>query len=383
MSVDLLERADWDLLLNQRPGSCLSIFLPTHRAGSQTQQGRIRLKNLLRTAERELAGHGASEWDIETILTPLRALVADEGFWSRQSEGLALFAAPEYFRAYRLPIHFRELVVVNDRFAVAPLLPLRLQTGRFYVLGLSMNQVRLLAVDHDQVERVELADVPASFEDALGYVEYNRDLQFHSSVPMGRGTRSVTFHGHGGKDEEKLKKDIQAYFRLIASRLEKHLDPHFPLVLAAIEPHLPLYRSVSSFKNLLHEAVAGNPDYLTDLELATLAREVAEPWFLRERDAALTRWIELGGTPRAARRLEEIVPAAFSGRIDSLFVRDGLAAWGHYDATTGEAEIHTAHAQGDDDLVDAAVAATLANGGEVYLAPPRAFGLEVAAVLRY
>ena len=45
--MDLLPRRELEGLILEREGPCVSIFLPTHRAGAETQQDPIRLKNLL------------------------------------------------------------------------------------------------------------------------------------------------------------------------------------------------------------------------------------------------------------------------------------------------------------------------------------------------
>ena len=45
-------------LARQTASPSISIFLPTHRTGRETQQDPIRFKNLLRDAEKQLLGGG-------------------------------------------------------------------------------------------------------------------------------------------------------------------------------------------------------------------------------------------------------------------------------------------------------------------------------------
>jgi hypothetical protein len=47
-------------------------------------------------------------------------------------------------RSYRLPLPFEQLVVISDDFHLKPPLPFFASDGRFYILALSQNQVRLL-----------------------------------------------------------------------------------------------------------------------------------------------------------------------------------------------------------------------------------------------
>jgi hypothetical protein len=386
MSMDVLERDDWKLLMQSREGKCVSLLLPTHRYGSQVQQDPVRLKNLLRTAETALATAGVGAGDADRMLTPMRRLLDDYPFWQHQSDGLALFAAADFFRAYRLPLPFREQVVVNNLFFVKPLLPLLATDGSFYVLALSLNQVRLLEGDRGDVRRLELPGVPANYEEALGFDQFNSGLQAHSAGPAALGRqRAGIYHGHGGGDEEHFKKDIQQYFRLVAQAIERLLPRQgAPLVLATVEAHGPLYRAVNRHPVLLDETITGNPELLSDQDLRERAWSLVESWRLRQREAALKRLRELAGKGRTASAVDEVLRAAHQGRVDVLFVGEGAEAWGSYDPATGKAEVHTQRLPDDEDLADAAAAATLAQGGEVYTVAPEAVpGHELAAVLRY
>ena len=42
--MNLLTREDLTILMEKRADTCISIYMPTYRAGSETRQGRIRLK---------------------------------------------------------------------------------------------------------------------------------------------------------------------------------------------------------------------------------------------------------------------------------------------------------------------------------------------------
>ena len=145
----------------------VSIFLPTHRAGPEIQQDSIRLKNLVKQAERQLlaeSGRGASARE---LLAPVTNLLDDAAFWRHQGDGLAIFRSEELFRVYRLPVSVQEFVSVSDRFYVKPLLPLLMNDARFYVLALSQKAVRLLECTRDLIQEIELPDVPQGVQEGL------------------------------------------------------------------------------------------------------------------------------------------------------------------------------------------------------------------------
>ncbi|MGH9362377.1 MAG: hypothetical protein ACRD2T_10715, partial [Thermoanaerobaculia bacterium] len=195
---ELLSRDEVRGLLEPRPGPCLSIFLPTVRAGAETLQNPIRWKNLVRAAEEGLAERGLRKLEIEELLAPLRALHEDADFWQHQNAGLAVFRAPDFLRAYRLPLPFAELAAVEERFHLKPLFPLFDGDGRFYVLALAMHDVRLFEGSRWSVQEVDLPGVPRSIEAAVGEEVGQKPLQFAMSGPATRVRHGApSFHSHG------------------------------------------------------------------------------------------------------------------------------------------------------------------------------------------
>jgi hypothetical protein len=122
--VNVVRRTDLQRLALAWQGPCVSVFLPTHRAGREVEQAPIRLKNLLRQATDVLNSDGVRTPEIDRLLAPLRRLLDDRLFWQYQSDGLALFSRPGWWRFFRVPLDLPELAVVADRFHVSPLLPL-------------------------------------------------------------------------------------------------------------------------------------------------------------------------------------------------------------------------------------------------------------------
>jgi hypothetical protein len=83
--------------------------MPTFRAGAETQQNPIRLKNLLRSVEEKLEASGLEGTEASEMMGPVRELVDDPTFWQEASDGLVIFRTPEVFRTYRMPTSFDEL----------------------------------------------------------------------------------------------------------------------------------------------------------------------------------------------------------------------------------------------------------------------------------
>ena len=232
--MDVLSRDDLELLVRQPRSSCVSLYMPTHRSGPETQQDPIRLKNLIRRAEESLVAAGIRRPDASEVLRPARELIEDEAFWRHQSDGLALFLRTGWFRCYRLPLAFEEMVVVSDRFHVSALLPLLTGDGRFFVLALSENEARLLAGTRFAVHVVNVPGLPAGVKDALRYDDPQRELGSHAAERGGPGAR-VVLHGQG-IGAEVQKERLGRYLRAVDGAVRRSLrEQQAPLVLAGVE----------------------------------------------------------------------------------------------------------------------------------------------------
>jgi hypothetical protein len=129
----------------------VSIYIPSIRAGREVQQNAIRFKNLLKRAATQLTDQGAYAGELRKRFSEVGKLEADEEWWQYQSDCLAVFLAADRQELYRLPIQVNERVVIGPRFHVTPLIPLVQTEGRFYVLAVSQNAVRLLEGLRDEI----------------------------------------------------------------------------------------------------------------------------------------------------------------------------------------------------------------------------------------
>ena len=376
---------DLKRLAEPAAGPCASLYLPTHRSGPEIQQDPIRLKNLLRDAERSLLSLGLRSPEAAELLKPAWRLQSDGLFWRHQRDGLAIFLSSQTQAHYRLPLRFEELAVVADRFHVKPLLSFLCGDGRFHVLALSQNEVRLLEGSRYSVYEVELDELPADLKEALGAEAPERQLQFHTRAPAASGGRAAVFHGHGAGGEES-KDRLLRYFRRIDGALKQYLrGDRSPLVLAGVEYYFPIYREANSYPHLVEGGVAGNPEELSADELHQRAFGLVAALFERELAEAAARFRDLAGTGRASNQVADAVSAALDGRVDVLFVAVGVQVWGSVDSGSARIVRHQTQEPGDLDLLDLAAVRTLLQGGTVYALPSERMPDEspLAAILRY
>lgn len=386
--MSILTRDDLKTLYQEQEGVCISIYMPTHSKATETDKGRIQLKNLLAEAEKQLLTAGLRVSDVQKLLEPAHKFLWDNLFWRHQDEGLALFLSSETFYCYSLPYDFEALAVVADCFYIKPLLPLLADDGHFFILALSLNRVRLLLSTRYSVGEVDLAEISVSLAGTLVPVGPERKLQSHTgSGPSGNARRAVIFHGYGAVDKQ-IRANILRYFRQIDAGLSSLLkNEHAPLLLAGVESLLPLYREVNSYPHLIGESIMGNLEGLRMEDLHQRGLTIVQPLFQQTHRQAVAKYQQLIGirSEKAANDPFQIIGAANYGRIETLFVALGQRLWGRFDPNTGTVELHNTKELGDGDLLNFAAIQTMINGGTVYVAkskemPSRSL---FAAIYRY
>jgi hypothetical protein len=379
--MDLLTQADLRQLSETEGEWCVSIYLPTVRAGTEAQQNPIRLKNLLREAAEQLKGVGVRVPDVATILEPVQALLDDADFWRNVGDGLVIFVGPDMLRMFRLPATFEELVVVRHRFHIKPLLVLLSGDGRFFVLALSQDEIRVLEGTRDSVHEVHVDGVPTSMAEAL---QYDDPQQMKRATATGRGA----VFGGGDAADASGKQDILRYFQMVDRGLREVLaEQTIPLVLAGVDYLLPIYHEANTYPHLLEYGVTGNPETWSTKELHRRAWDVVKPHFEQAQSEQRALYAELAGRDegRADNRVVDVVRAAVEGRIATLFVAKDVQKWGVYRAHSHKVHAHPTRQPGDQDLLDVAAVQTFLGGGTVYVVEQANVpgGDVLAAVFRY
>ncbi|EGJ49304.1 hypothetical protein [Desulfocurvibacter africanus] len=375
---------DLRLLLENPDPVKVSIYMPTHRRGPETQQDSIRFKNLLAQAKEELQSRGMR--DVDSFLKPAADLQGDPAFWNFMDTGLALFRSESMFMALKLPLEFVDLAAINDRFHLKQVFPYFRGSGHFYMLALSDNDVRLYRCTRYGSEEIEVDGMPKSMSEALWHDENEKT---HTEVGPGRNVRAdrrMVFFYSGGADANFTENTKTRFLKEVDRRLHEFLrDKRAPLLLAGVEEVLPVYKAANTYPYLLDAIVTGNPDRVDPENLRKRAWEIVEPIFTRKVQENRDRFAQFLGTGLASDRLEAVATAAYYGRVDALFVARGVRVWGRIDNDTQVMEIHGAYQPGDQDLLDYAAAWTLLKGGAVYALPPGEIpgGGQIAAVFRF
>ena len=341
------------LLTSRAPGS-VSIYLPTTRAALGRNTDRTVLTNLVKSAIDQLENGDVDPDDVTAIRAKLSDLADDDEFWNRQADSLAVFVTPGSIKTYRLANHLGEIVEVSDRFHVKPLLRAVTFPHAAYVLALAKGQVRLLEIGPSgPPEEVPLTDLPRDAWDPRG----NRVFKAREGT----------------------------YVRNIDHALRAVLNgSDLPLIIAATETIAALYRTVNTYPHLVEGRVPGNPEEMTDLELAAAVRPMLDGLYEAEIAQLTDLFARREAQSRVAVELADISAAAIRGAVDTVLVDIDATVAGSIDsrgiitvADSGSAETYG--------VIDEIARRVFLMGGRVVAVRgtdiPR--GGPAAAILRY
>lgn len=361
--------ADLQELLAPRSGPFVSIYFPSHRRKTEARSDSIVYRNLCREVEKILASDGDSV-ATRDITARLRAL-DEPGFWERGSEGVAVFAAPDFFRAYRLPMVCPQLEVVGGSFHTKPLIRY-LNGGLSYrVLCISPAEVRLFDAWGETLQELPLGTVPSRLEDVL-----DRE-------------RPVRARGDLEPNEDLASADNERFHRELARALSKHpalRDGRTPIVLVAAMPHQQLFRRVANLPALVETGVPHDASKLSREALAAQAREVMLPELERRVEKACEDFLHAKSKSLGSHRLVEVAKAAAQGRVRQLCVESGCRYWGLLDRQTGSILPGDEHKNAYDvDIYDELAELVVGQGGEVLVLPKEQMPVKsgIAAIFRY
>lgn len=375
---------DLDRLSSARGTLCVSIYIPTHRAGENVQQDRIRLKNAVSAARQQLVEFGMSGAKADSLLEPAAdraALAASDEFWQHQSDGLAILLSDDEVHLFQLYAEISESVSVSDRFFLKPLVRSMNSNEEFHLIACSRNGIRVFRGCRQKLVQEHFEDLPSGVKDVVGDDD-QRGHNRHSFKIRPRSGSSSVPHGHVDSHEEA---DLRQYFREIKDVIGDHLRAHDgPVVFAGVKELLPYFKHEFDCCTVLDEPASGNADHLSEADLLKKSWPLVEQWLHEQKTEQLNRFREASGTEHGSTALEEILPAAFSGRVETLFLQPDVRNYGTCDEN-GVLHRHGEEASAEtSDLHDIAAIRTLrADGRVVFLTPEDGLESPIGAIFRY
>jgi hypothetical protein len=287
---DIPTRPQIDQLLMVRHPASVSLYLPTGRSTLEAQQDRVVLSNLRELVRSKLEAAGVDAGDVAALDESIEAIADDDDFWTRQADSLAVFLTPTTEQTFRLPNQLSQSVEVSDRFHVSPLMRAVTFPQAAHVLALSKGAVRLLEIGPDGApEEISVADMPRDAWDPRSNKVFKARDRFYVRQ-VDHAVRSVLNHSD------------------------------LPLIIAATEGIDALYRTVNTFPHLVDTRWPGNPEELTDAELAANVRTILDAVYADELVDLAELFDVRSSQGRAATDVSDVARLATMGAVDTVLV---------------------------------------------------------------
>ena len=330
---------------------CISIVLPEREA----RDARIAFKDALAQIRAQLAA-SASKHDIASLLDPLELAATNVIDSSKEPATFIFLRSADVCELFRTRyLVGQPVAAVGERFQLRPLLALASKHLEFYILALKLNDTRIFKCTDQFCEAVKFPKEAGT--EAAGFVPGASQSSLRAEPVHDRDHPE----DHLGHFYREIDRDVNALLK----------DGHPPLVVVGVEHEVALFRRLTTYPACVEPGVRGLPGHLGQNEMYRQSLELVRSVTTGPARRALERFDKQIGTGHASADAQEIVRAASSGRVETLFLLENGAVPGVID--------------GGADLLDIAAAQTLRHGGDVQTLPESSMpsGGPICAIFRY
>ena len=326
MHIDMPTRDDVTRIASLRDPLCVTIYVPTSPLPTESEHNLLQARALF-DAAMEVVRDTADKDDADAVQVQFDDLLEDAYFWTNLGRSLAIFLTPTSALELRLPNELEAQFAVGDRFAITSLLRAVTFPQAAFVLALSQNGARLVEVSADgPAQELPVADMP---DDAAS---------------VSRLT-SIAGPTQGGRLQGDEGRKVR----------------------------------IAQYAHVAEDAITGNPDALTEEQLADSAREILDAIYAKDLKELHETFFELQANGLASSDLSDLARAAAFGAIDILAIDMNAEVAGSV-TDGGALELDTEH----DALEDIARLALLSGAQVLALREDDMPGeLQATGILRY
>ncbi|MFI7501595.1 chemotaxis protein [Streptomyces sp. NPDC049687] len=352
-------------LRRPRPYPAVSVLTPTHRRDPLNAQDRVRLRNVVAEAKKQLESDPAVTRERRADVAEQLDRALAEIDLAHTEDGLVIFAAPGEHQVWSLARPVPERVVLSDTFLTRNLVSAQAAERPYWVLSVSADRVTLWDGGTDQV---------APFH-AGGFPLVRRQENFDAERQEQIGDIPSTFRDEGTR--HFLRDADTAMGRLLRT------DPR-PLYVTGEQAALSALDEIGTVTREAVHIPHGGLSHSTPDAVWQAVRPVVAAEARRSVDTVGRELESALGRKEFAAGVDEVWQSAREGRVRLLAVEE------NYRVTVRDDGDHLVPAASGDldareDIVDEIVEQCLETGAEVRFVPDGTLGdaAGIAGVLRY
>jgi hypothetical protein len=349
---------------------CVTLLMTLMPGVTGPRHDEVTFKGLIKTAALGLKQMDVADDVAQHTLAPAMRLLAGEAGWPEgRVTAIALLMTPHGHQLHPIPYIVPDLAVCGAHFYLKPLLPLLTAPRKVGILVVDQHHMRLLMVDEADPHTCHELPFHEDFH-ALAAAQ-THEVQ-EAVVHVGRAGRRnrggavmAGLHGPGNIDKDE---PLLRHYRAADQALRTWQPPlTCPLVIAGVGHEVALFRSISSYPDIVDAAISGNLARGPAAVLAGAALAAAAPALRHAEVQALERFDALKHTTQVVTATDAVVDAASQGKVAALFLSRAVDQWGAYDPARHQTHYSPPHIPGTDSLHSLAAELTLLHDGEVFL----------------
>jgi hypothetical protein len=255
----------------------------------------------------------------------------------------------------------------------------------YYIINLDLNDLRLFKIHLDEAQEVELPGAYRNIEELMEYYDPEEQLQVRSAQAGKAPGTGAIFHGQGNiADDAKRKKYIDSFVIEAAKVADRKLQgEQAPLILAGAEYEQAMFRKCSSYRYLMDEGISCEEGPADVRRLGQKALHIVKADRERAIDKLVSQYFNLTESPKTSERIEDILPAAYGGRVETLLVKPSACIYGKFNPESEDVYILSEDDADARELVNAAAVHSIRHEGEVYIVNEDSIESPAVAIFRY
>lgn len=359
----------------------ISIYVQTFRKGTEVKQNPVQIEKGVKDTISKLQSLGMQTEFAQQFLQPVLDLTKDYELMQHLYEGTAIFISLSEVKLFTLPCPFTPEIAVDNVFDLRQIMICETNNPEFYVLHITENSVALFKGDNLELTEVEIPEgIPRSMDERFDLEERGIQTQAHPIASDGgamlRGNVPL-------KDIED--KFIKKFIHDVAKGLSEKVFPpnsHRPLIFAGSPTIAAMYKDVNTYKSFIPHTITGNYEQANKTDLHSKALEILSPWQQAQTKLVVDRYLELKGRDTTSSNIATILPAVYSGAVDTLLIANNAEYKGEYDLHNNKLDIQS---QTDHDIINELITQTLLQNGRILIVPREQMpdNDDVVAILRF
>lgn len=255
---------DLKKLVAEKGKTCISINFPLQDFSADRKADKLSVEEAIKKVKAQLTEQKNEQ--VDTLIDKLNKLY-NEIEWSRNHEGIGLYASENAGYGTTFPFTVAQKIIVDNQFDLTNLLYKIQYTFPYYVLHLDEKRARFFTGNLKELQEITNADFP---------LEYKEDYEY---MPPSRSTSYAGSSHEKGFEKDKPTLDkmrVDAYLLKTDELLDQYIKNNEELILSGVKRSTTAFMNRSNHDKNIIGVINGNYEWFNNHELSTITWSAIE-----------------------------------------------------------------------------------------------------------